>query len=126
MTKQGNGSIVNMGSVYGVTAPDFKIYEETNITMPAAYSAIKGGLIQFSKYLAAYFGKNGVRVNLVSPGGVINGQHKKFTERYEQKVPLGRMAIPGDIASAVSFLLSDRSSYITGQNLIVDGGFTLN
>ena len=125
MSDQGYGSMINMGSIYGVVAPDFKIYDGTNMTMPAAYSAIKGGLIQFSKYLASYYGKNGVRINIVSPGGVTNGQEKTFIEKYNQKTPLRRMGKPEDIANAVSFLLSENSSYITGHNLIVDGGFTI-
>jgi NAD(P)-dependent dehydrogenase (short-subunit alcohol dehydrogenase family) len=125
MKKQGYGSIVNVASIYGVVAPDFSIYEDTNMTMPAAYSAIKGGVISYSKYLASYFGKYGIRVNCVSPGGIINNQPNEFVNRYTKKVPLSRMANPKDISPAISFLLSDKANYITGQNLIIDGGLTI-
>jgi NAD(P)-dependent dehydrogenase (short-subunit alcohol dehydrogenase family) len=124
MTKQKSGSIVNMSSIYGIVGPDFTVYNETNLTMPAAYSAIKGGVINFSRYLSSYYGHLGIRVNCVSPGGVFNNQNEKFVKQYEQKVPLRRMASPHEIAPAVSFLLSDEASYITGHNLIVDGGWT--
>lgn len=118
------GSIVNLASIYGVVGPDFSVYDETEMTMPAAYSAIKGGLINFSRYLASYYGPYGIRVNCVSPGGVFNHQPESFVTRYEIKTPLRRMATPSDISPAVSFLLSDEAGYITGQNLVVDGGWT--
>ncbi|MEO8172454.1 MAG: SDR family oxidoreductase, partial [Sediminibacterium sp.] len=118
------GSIVNLASIYGVVGPDFSVYDETEMTMPAAYSAIKGGLINFSRYLASYYGPYGIRVNCVSPGGVFNHQPESFVTRYETKTPLRRMATPEDISPAVSFLLSDEAGYITGQNLVVDGGWT--
>jgi len=92
--------------------------------MPVAYSAIKAGIINFTKYLAAYYGPFNVRVNSVSPGGIFDGQPKQFVEQYEEKVPLRRMGKPGDIAPAVAFLISDDSSYVTGHNLVVDGGWT--
>jgi len=92
--------------------------------MPAAYSAIKGGLINLSRYLAAYYGPKGIRVNCVSPGGIFNGQPDSFVSRYEAKTPLRRMGMPQDISPAVAFLLSDEARYITGQNIAVDGGWT--
>ena len=119
-----SGSIVNIGSIYGSVGPDFNVYENTNLTMPAAYSAIKGGVINFSKYLASYYGKNNIRVNCVSPGGIFDHQPIEFVRNYESKVPMKRMGKPDDISPAVSFLLSDDSTYITGQNLIIDGGWT--
>jgi NAD(P)-dependent dehydrogenase (short-subunit alcohol dehydrogenase family) len=125
MKNQGFGSIVNVASIYGVIAPDFTIYEGTNMTMPAAYSAIKGGVISYSKYLASYFGKYGIRINCVSPGGIFNNQPREFVNRYIKKVPLNRMGNPNDISPAISFLLSDKANYITGQNLIIDGGLTI-
>lgn len=118
------GAIVNMASIYGVVGNDFTIYENTSIGTAAQYSAIKGGVINFTRYLASYFGRKGVRVNCVSPGGIFDNQHKTFVTNYEKKVPMGRMGNPDDIAPSVSFLLSDDAKYITGQNLIVDGGWT--
>lgn len=118
------GAIVNMTSIYGVVGNDLTIYENTSINTAAPYSAIKGGIINFTRYLASYYGKQGVRVNCVSPGGIFDNQHETFVANYEKKVPMGRMGNPDDIAPAVSFLLSDEAKYITGQNLIVDGGWT--
>ena len=122
-TKQG-GSIVNIGSIYGVVGNDFTVYEGYGGTSAAAYTAIKGGIINFTKYLASYYGKHGIRVNCVSPGGIKDNQHPSFIERYEYKVPLKRMGCAEEIAPVVAFLLSDDASYITGHNLMVDGGWT--
>lgn len=119
------GSIVNMTSIYGVVGNDLTIYENTSIGTAAPYSAIKGGIINFTRYLASYFGKQGIRVNCVSPGGIFDNQHEIFVANYEKKVPMGRMGNPDDIAPSVSFLLSDEAKYITGHNLIVDGGWTV-
>ncbi len=118
------GSIVNMASVYGIVGPDFSVYQNTNMTMPAAYSAIKGGIINFSRYLASYLGPYGIRVNTISPGGIYDNQPSIFVENYNDKVPLKRMGLPEDISPSVVFLLSDDSAYITGQNLAIDGGWT--
>ena len=124
MALQNKGTIVNIASIYGVVGNDFTLYEEYGGTSPAAYSAIKGGIINFTRYLASYYGNRGIRVNCVSPGGIFDQQHSSFVKRYEAKVPMGRLGNPTDIAPAVSFLLSDEAKYITGQNLIVDGGWT--
>jgi NAD(P)-dependent dehydrogenase (short-subunit alcohol dehydrogenase family) len=124
MIKQNCGCIINMASIYGVVGPDFSIYEDTLMTLPAAYSAIKGGLINFTRYLASYLGKHQIRVNALSPGGIFDNQSSDFVKKYENKVPLGRMGTPQDIAPSVVFLLSDDAKYITGQNLLVDGGWT--
>lgn len=124
MVLNNNGSIVNIGSIYGSVGPDFNIYNNTDLTMPAAYSAIKGGVINFTRYLSSYYGNNNIRVNCVSPGGIFNNQSIQFVKNYENKVPMKRMGTPEDISPAVSFLLSDDSSYITGQNIIIDGGWT--
>jgi NAD(P)-dependent dehydrogenase (short-subunit alcohol dehydrogenase family) len=118
------GSVVNITSIYGVVGNDLTIYENTSITTAAPYSAIKGGIINFTRYLASYYGRQGVRINCVSPGGILDKQHDMFISNYERKVPMGRMGNPDDIAPAISFLLSDDAKYITGQNLIVDGGWT--
>jgi len=124
MKKQKSGSIVNVASIYGVVGNDFTIYEGYGGTSPAAYSAIKGGIINFTRYLASYFGKDGIRVNCVSPGGIEDKQHPSFVERYNQKSPLKRMGRAEEIAPAIIFLLSDEASFVTGHNLMVDGGWT--
>lgn len=124
MKKQQSGSIVNMASIYGIVGPDFTVYDNTSMTMPAAYSAIKGGLINFTRYIASYFGQYNIRVNCVSPGGIFDSQNPIFVENYNKKVPLKRMGLPEDIADPVAFLLSDGASYITGHNLVIDGGWT--
>ena len=124
MAEQKSGVIINIASIYGVVGNDFSLYEDYDGTSPAAYSAIKGGVINFTRYLASYYGKKGIRVNCVSPGGILDNQPKSFISKYNSKVPLGRMGNPEDIAPSVSFLLSDEARYITGQNLIVDGGWT--
>ena len=126
MKVQESGSIVNIASIYGVVGNDFSLYEEYGGTSPAAYSAIKGGLINLTRYLASYYGKYNIRINCVSPGGVLDAkqQHPSFIKRYSEKSPLKRLANPEEIAPAVVFLLSDFASYITGHNLMVDGGWT--
>ena len=124
MKKQGKGTVVNMLSIYGIVGPDFSIYEGTNMTMPAAYSAIKGGLLNLTRYLASYYGPSGIRVNAISPGGIIDNQPESFIEKYEAKVPMRRLGKPEDIAPGVAFLLSDEAGYINGHNLVIDGGWT--
>ena len=124
MKTQRSGSVVNIGSIYGSIGPDFNLYEGSNLTMPAAYSAIKGGVINFTKYLASYYGKHGININCVSPGGIYNNQPSKFVKKYIRKVPMKRMATPSDISPAIAFLLSAEAKYINGQNLIIDGGLT--
>ncbi|WP_400262025.1 SDR family oxidoreductase [Sphingobacterium sp. SG20118] len=126
MREQRSGSVVNIASIYGVVGNDFTLYEEYGGTSPAAYSAIKGGIINFSRYLASYYGRHNVRVNCVSPGGILDekNQHPSFIKKYSDKSPLGRLGNPAEIAPAISFLLSDDASFITGHNLMVDGGWT--
>lgn len=125
MKKQKEGAVVNIASIYGVVGNDFTVYDNTDgMTSPAAYAAIKAAVINFTRYLASYYGSDGLRVNCVSPGGVFNHQHPQFVAQFEQKVPLKRMARAEEIAPAVAFLLSSESSYITGHNLMVDGGWT--
>lgn len=124
MKEQQSGSLINMSSIYGTVGPDFTIYEGTDLTMPAAYAAIKGGINTLTRYLAAYYGPYNIRVNSISPGGIFDGQAESFVEKYNHKVPLRRMGKPEDISSSVHFLLSDDAEYITGHNLMVDGGWT--
>lgn len=127
MKKQNSGNIVNVASIYGVIAPKFEIYEGTQMTSAVEYAAIKGGVVQLTLYLASYLGKYHIRVNAISPGGVSDNQPEPFVKKYSQKVLLGnRMAEPSDLTGTLIFLLSDASAYITGQNIIVDGGFTLS
>lgn len=126
MKKQKQGVIVNMASIYGVMAPKFEIYDGTEMTTPVEYSAIKGAVINLTKYLASYLGKYNIRVNAISPGGVANHQPESFVKAYVKKVVLGgRMAESDDITGVLVFLLSDASKYITGQNIVVDGGWSL-
>lgn len=119
------GSIVNFGSIYGRQAPDFSVYEGLDVTSSVAYAAIKGGVCNLTRYLASYLGPHGIRANVVSPGGVFDDQDPRFVERYEERTALGRMAAPEDVAGAVVFLASDASAYVTGHDLVVDGGWTI-
>ncbi|WP_299968634.1 SDR family oxidoreductase [uncultured Roseobacter sp.] len=117
------GAIVNVASIYGVVGPDHGLYAGTVMTNPAAYAASKGGLIALSRWLSTVLAPD-IRVNTVTPGGVERGQNPEFLARYEAKTPMGRMATEDDVAYAIVSLLDPRASYITGQNLIVDGGWT--
>ncbi len=124
MRKRKRGCIINMGSIYGIVGPDFSLYKGTTLTNAAAYSAIKGGIINFTRYLASYYGPHGVRVNCLSPGGIQDGQSEAFLKNYAERCPMGRMGNAGELAGSIVFLASDAASYITGHNLVVDGGWT--
>ena len=117
-------SIVNISSIYGLIGPDFDLYQDTNMNNPAAYGVSKAGLIQLTRWLAASLSPD-IRVNCISPGGIYRDQPKKFVERYNKKTLVGRMASESEISDSVLFLLSNMSSYITGQNIVVDGGFII-
>jgi NAD(P)-dependent dehydrogenase (short-subunit alcohol dehydrogenase family) len=123
--EHGGGNIVNMASVYGVIAPRFDIYKGTKMTNSVEYAAIKSGILHFSRYLAQYLKGRGIRVNCLSPGGILDRQPESFLDAYKAYCNEKGMLDPQDISNSLVFLLSDASRYITGQNLIVDDGFTL-
>ena len=118
-------SIVNFSSIYGVISPRFEIYENTGITMPVEYSASKSGLIHLTKYFAKYFQKTNLRFNCISPGGIYDNQDNNFVKNYEVHTGNYGMLKRSDLSSYVTFLLSNESKFINGQNLVVDDGFTL-
>jgi NAD(P)-dependent dehydrogenase (short-subunit alcohol dehydrogenase family) len=140
MREKKSGSIINVSSHYGLVGNDQSIYEGSNlhdiyvkdspdikqVYSHGVYNAAKGGLNNFSRYLAAYYGKYNIRVNTVSPGGIwAEGENETFQKKYGQKVPLGRKANPDEINGAVVYLASEASTYVTGHNLVVDGGYTI-
>lgn len=129
MAQRRRGSIIQTASIYGILAPDQRIYEGSEymnrpINTPPVYTASKAGVVGLTKYLASYWGSHGVRVNTLTPGGVESGQNEVFISRYSARVPLGRMAQAEEMVGALVFLASDASSYITGQNIVVDGGLS--
>ena len=128
LIKKKNSFIINFSSTYGMVAPDNSIYKnkfnKQIFYKNPAYPASKGAVISFTKYLAAYWGNKGLRVNCISPGGVKNNQDKLFIKKYSEKTILNRMANVDDISNTVNFLASDNSNYITGANIVVDGGWT--
>lgn len=140
MKKQKDGSIINMSSIYGLVGNDQRIYEGSNlhelyvkkspnikrVYAHGVYNAAKGGIINFTRYLAAYYGGYNIRINCISPGGIYNeNENQMFLKKYSQKVPLDRKANLDEINGALIFLASDASSYVTGHNLVVDGGYTI-
>lgn len=124
------GSMIQIASVYGVVAPDQRIYDGSQyngraINTPAVYSASKAAVIGLTQYLATYWGEKGIRVNTLTPGGVASGQNEVFNKKYSARVPMGRMGQAQDLQGALLFLASEASGYITGQNIVVDGGLTV-
>jgi NAD(P)-dependent dehydrogenase (short-subunit alcohol dehydrogenase family) len=124
LVKSGHGSIVNVLSIYGLVGPDERLYEGTPMGNPAAYGASKAGLLQLTRHLATTLAP-GVRCNAITPGGVARGQEQSFLDRYCARTPLRRMATEEDFKGAAAFLASDASAYVTGQNVVVDGGWTV-
>lgn len=130
MLAQGSGgSIIQTSSIYGAMAPDQRIYQGSHylgrqINTPAVYSVSKAGVIGLTRYLATYWANRGIRVNTLSPGGVASGQNETFMRNYSARVPLGRMAHADEMVGTLIFLASDVSSYVTGQNFLVDGGLS--
>lgn len=129
MAKEGRGSLVLFSSMYGLLSPDPKIYESPMSKNPIEYGVGKAGIIQMTRYLAVHWGKDNVRCNCISPGAfpnpMVQKEHPKFIEQLSQKTPLGRIGRSEEVAGVVVFLLSEAASYITGQNLSVDGGWTI-
>ncbi len=124
LARSGHGSVIFVASTYGLVAPDFRLYEGTTMANPAGYGASKGGLLQLMRYLATLLAPR-VRVNAITPGGVWRDQPAAFHDRYLSRTPLGRMATEDDFKGAVAYLATDLSAYVTGHNLVVDGGWTV-
>ncbi len=118
------GSIIQLGSIYGVVGQDLTIYENTDMTENMTYAAIKGGIANLSRLMASYYGEFNIRVNTLCPGGIFDNQNPTFVRNYSHKTPLKRMGKPEEIASVVLFLASEAASYITGSTIMVDGGWT--
>jgi len=123
--KQGYGNIINIGSIYGVVAPKFEIYNNTNMTMDIEYAAIKPAIIHMTKYMAKYFKGLNIRVNSLSPGGILNEQNPKFIKLYKEKCLNKGMLDKSDLKGTLLYLLSNMSEFVNGQNIIVDDGFVL-
>ena len=124
LAEKGDGSIINIPSTYSVVAPNQNLYKGTNLGCPAAYSASKGGVEALSQYLSTYWAGKGVRVNQITPHGVWNNHEKQFEDNFANFSPLQRMSYNHEVASSAVFLLSDAASYVTGHNMLVEGGWT--
>jgi len=126
------GSIINLNSIYGLLGQDLNIYEKTSMKENMPYAMIKGGLVNLTRQMASYYGRFGVRVNSICPGGLTghvagksNLQEKQFIKNYEKKVPLKRLGNPEEVANVITFIASNAASYVTGSNILVDGGWTI-
>ncbi len=131
MERQGRGVILNIGSDYAIIAPDQRIYrkdgipDEEQIIKPISYSVVKHGLVGMTKYLAAYWGKKGIRVNTLCPASLFNGQNEEFVDRISELIPMGRMSRPEEYVCTILYMISDASSYMTGATVVLDGGRTI-
>lgn len=132
MRDRGTGSIINISSIYGLVAPDHRIYGDSGLDNPCNYGPAKAGVVQLTRWMAAKFGSDGIRVNCVTPGGFYNEDHEDkpdyeevFVENYRYRTPLGRMGDETDLKGAVALLASDAGKWVTGENLVVDGGWTV-
>lgn len=123
--EQGHGSIINISSIYGVVPPKFEVYEGTPMTMPVEYAAIKSSILHLTKYLAKFLKGTGIRVNAISPGGILDAQPEAFLERYREQCLSKGMLDPQDLKGTLVYLLSDLARYVNGQNIVVDDGFSL-
>lgn len=123
--EQGRGNIINMASIYGIMAPRFEVYGDTPMTMPVEYAAIKSSIINLTRYIAKYLKGSGVRVNTISPGGILDAQPSGFLEKYKDNCLSKGMLEVNDLNGTLLYLLSDMSAYVNGQNIIVDDGFSL-
>lgn len=131
LLKDGGGRVINVSSIYGVVAPNHSIYGQTDLNNPAQYGTAKAGVIQLTRWIATRYASEGIRANSISPGGFYNPDLESekeyedvFVPNYEENTPLGRMGDPEDMKGPISFLASDASSWVTGENLVVDGGWT--
>lgn len=124
LARSGKGAVINVASIYGLVGPHPRLYEGSDLGNPAAYAASKGGLLQLTRWLATMLAPK-VRVNAITPGGVWRGHQPPFLDRYNERTPLGRMGVEEELKGAAAYLASDMSAYVTGHNLVVDGGFTI-
>ncbi|MDN3555240.1 SDR family oxidoreductase [Halomonas maura] len=128
LLKERSGCIVNIASMYGHVAPDYRLYDGTDHANPPSYGAAKAGVLQFTRYLASFLSPDAIRVNAISPGAfphAVTQENRAFMERLESKAPVGRLGQPQDLKGAIALLASDAGAYITGQNLCVDGGWAI-
>lgn len=125
MTKQGRGSIINIASLYGVVSPNHKMYPDTGIVQPVAYTVSKHGVVALTKYVATWLAEKGVRVNSLTPGGIFDNHDGLFLERFKNLNPIGRMSDKNELRGGVVYLASDASSHVIGHNLVIDGGWTV-
>ena len=123
LAESGCGSIINISSIYGMRGPNMSFYEDTEMGIPVAYAASKGGFLQFTRFLSSVLAPD-IRANAITLGGIERGQPEAFQKRYVARTPLKRMAREEDVKGAAVYLASDLSSYVTGQNIVVDGGWT--
>ena len=123
--EQGHGNIINISSIQGIGAPAFETYEGTNMHSPVEYTVVKHGLLGMTKYMAKMFKKDNIRVNAISPGGILDGQPEPFLSQYKKRCGMKGMLNANDICGALIYLLSDVSKYVNGQNIVVDDGFSL-